>query len=383
MAVTAKAKLDEYRELYSSILKSMQCDVVQVAARQAALKLPTYKADTLISMCQDLRGVFMNEPSMLELSSPLIIVGDLHGQILDLFRILKSCGTPPSAKYLFLGDFVDRGDFSVDVVTLVFVLKVLYPQAVHIIRGNHEFSSVCSTGGFQDECEDLFRTPMVFYAFLHAFEAIPFAALIDKCALTVHGGIGPDVNDISQLRKIERPISEFDDSFIDSLVWSDPCEDINDFEKSHRGTGYLFGEAALKAFIEKNGIKMVIRGHECVEDGYALQFGGKLVTIFSASNYCGNVGNKAAIIILRKNADQQEYRQFPPLPLITRQLIKVAVCIPTVFTSPDKDSLLVESAKIPAPSAVRSGREYSSSTKRIGLARRAVPLRSQVPKYRM
>jgi protein phosphatase len=358
----------------------MQCDVLQVASRQVALQLPTYQSDTLISMCQDLREIFLKEPSMVELSSPLVIVGDLHGQILDLYRIIKACGTPPSTKYLFLGDFVDRGDFSVDVVTLVFVMKILYPQAVHIIRGNHEFSTVCSTGGFQSESEDLFRTPMVFYAFLHAFEAIPFAALIDRSALAVHGGIGPDVKEISQLRKIERPVADFDDSFLDSLVWSDPCDEIENFEKSHRGTGYLFGPTALKAFLDKNALKVLIRGHECVEDGYSIQFDGKLITIFSASNYCGNVGNKAAII-MRKASGEQDYRQFAPLPWITRQLLKVAVCIPAILSAPEKTTVkFQESTKTPAQ---KSGRDYGGVSKRVPLGRRALAPRSQpVARYK-
>jgi protein phosphatase len=188
---------------------------------------------------------------------------------------------------------------------------------VFIIRGNHEFESVCDTGGFSYELYHLFHNEMVFFAFLAAFSQMPLAALIDLNCLAVHGGIGPDVQSIQQLHHLKRPITEFDDSVLDSILWSDPTDDIDMFQKSMRGTGYQFGPVAFKRFITHNGIRAVVRGHECVREGCEEMFDGKLMTVFSASNYCGTVGNQAAVAI-RKRTGEFEIHKYPPLPRFQR-----------------------------------------------------------------
>jgi protein phosphatase len=198
------------------------------------------------------RNLFAREPMLLSINRPIIIMGDLHGQILDRYRIIQVHGSPHSTRHLFLGDFI----------TFVFVIQFLFPHKMFIIRGNHEFESVCDTDGFASELDHPFHNEMVFFAFIAAFSQMPLAVLIDLNCLAVHGGIGPDVESIQQLGEIKRPITEFDDPVPNNILWSDPTDEIDMFQKSVRGTGYQFGPTAFKRFITNNAIRAVVRGYE-------------------------------------------------------------------------------------------------------------------------
>jgi protein phosphatase len=253
----------------------------------------------------------------LQLSSPLTVVGDLHGQILDLLRILQSCGVPPSRRYLFLGDIVDRGDFSIETCTLVFALKVAFPEAVHLIRGNHEFHIMCERGGFLEEIRSVYGSGSgVFELFVDAFSMIPITAIVDDRLLCVHGGLGPRWFSMSQARRIERPLHEFGDDILDSMMWSDPG-DTSSFEPNTRGSGFIFGRAALREFLDTNSLAKLIRAHECVGEGCREVFGGTCVTVFSASNYGGNVQNDGAVLEIAAEGVCTP-RTFPRLQYIRR-----------------------------------------------------------------
>ena len=310
-------KLSKFQDMLGQLSRAGHCDVMKVASQQASLTLPQFEPDAIMDLCREVKNVFLEEPSVLEIETPVLIVGDLHGQILDLFRIIQANGLPTTRKYLFLGDFVDRGEFSIEVVTYVFLLKVVYPHNVYVIRGNHEFDAVCATGGFGHDLNWMYRNPVVYYSFLDSFSAIPIAALIGRTYLAVHGGIGPELNDIQQIRNLRRPINDFDDGVLDSLLWSDPCPDVDTYQKSKRGTGYLFGARVLRSFLEMNALKVLIRGHQCVQDGYSELFDKHVITVFSASNYCGSIGNKCAVMLIKRTGDY-EFQQFQPVPWFKR-----------------------------------------------------------------
>jgi protein phosphatase len=311
------SRLTTFRKMFAEFTKSMQCEVELVARGESAFFLPTFEGQTVAMLCQDVQAVFSKEPTVLELTGAYTIVGDLHGQILDLYRVVQAGGMPHMTKYLFLGDFVDRGSFSFEVVTFVFLVKILFPENVAVIRGNHEFEAVCETGGFGQELFSLFRNSLLLQYFLAAFSSMPLAAVFDRTLLAVHGGIGPSLASVHQLRGIERPITDFDGGILDSVLWSDPSDDIDGFKESARGTGFYFGKAVFIAFLERNQLQAVIRGHECVKNGYLTRFDGRLYTVFSASNYCGKVGNQAAIL-LKRATGQLDVVQFPPLPAFDR-----------------------------------------------------------------
>lgn len=305
----------------SSILKSFSSSPEVYLQKRAELSMPLISAETMQKICMTVSNIFQNDQALLEISSPVIIVGDLHGQIFDLIRILKENGSPDNKKYLFLGDLVDRGEFSIETVTTIFLLKIVYPSNVFIIRGNHEFEAMCSKSGFAQQIEELYDNFSIFHYFLEAFSFMPLSALIDSKSLCIHGGLGPQLYSLKQLREIKRPIADFGNPICDAILWSDPSDIINYFEYSTRGTGYLFGEQATSEFCDSNKINLIIRAHECVGDGVEISHGGRCITVFSASNYCGIVGNKGAVLIF-ETADKFEVITYPPLPWVKRCLVK-------------------------------------------------------------
>jgi protein phosphatase len=313
-------KLPRYRDMMGQFLHSMQCDVLSVACGHSSLFVPPFDPDDVISLCRDVQTIFSSEPIVLTVEVPITIVGDLHGQILDLYRIIQECGMPNRTQYLFLGDFVDRGEFSFEVVTFVFLAKILFPKQVWVIRGNHEFCYICASGGFRAELDHLFHSDQVFANFTETFSELPLAAVVAGAVLAVHGGIGPPFRVVSQLREIRRPIYDFDEGLVDCVLWSDPTEDIQMFEASPRGAGHLFGQTAFMNFIHTNLFTRMVRGHECVADGCARCFDGRLWTVFSASNYCGSAGNKAAVLMVGPGC-LFEVQTFSPLPQFTRAVV--------------------------------------------------------------
>jgi protein phosphatase len=221
-------------------------------------------------------------------------------------------------KYLFLGDIVDRGEFSLETLTLIYLLKAQFPRNVYIVRGNHEFESLSIANGFYRELMSTYTASSdIFKAFLSSFSFMPLAAIIDGLTVCVHGGIGPGITSADAIAAIERPISTFADPEVRALIWSDPCEEVMEFADSPRGCGFRFGEAPLLKFLKACGAVRLLRAHEFVSDGCTTRFDERLVSIFSASNYCGNGGNPgAAVMIMPDGIDS--VMVFPPLPYLKR-----------------------------------------------------------------
>jgi protein phosphatase len=213
---------------------------------------------------------------------------------------------------------VDRGEFSVECLVVILLLKCLYPDQVHLIRGNHEFGTLCSQCGYMMQFLTFFANTILYEESLNVFRYIPLAAKIDGTMLCVHGGIGPAVTDVDCIMAIRRPIDGFGDEIVDSLVWSDPSDAVAEFEdNATRGTGYMFGEAALSRFLQRSGLTVLVRAHECVADGISFSFGDSLVTVFSASNYCGLIGNMAGVLEVKAPGNCVP-RKFLPLQWLTR-----------------------------------------------------------------
>jgi protein phosphatase len=302
-------------------MNSFREDVVKYANGQALLTLPILTAEFVADLFARVQVIFASEPTLLAISSPCLVVGDIHGQVLDLCRILNTFGLPPQRRYLFLGDIVDRGEFSVECLVIVYLLKALWPDDVYIIRGNHEFTFLCSQCGFMAQLVDAYADFTVYVAAISSFTQIPLAAVIDSTVFCVHGGIGPDTTTLDDIRSISRPIEEFGTQRIDSLVWNDPSDVIDMFSPSQtRGTGFSFGAKAVATFLAQTHLELIIRAHEFVESGYEWRFDGSLITVFSASNYCGLIGNQGAVVEIGQNA-KYSVRQFAPLPWLLRKKV--------------------------------------------------------------
>ena len=316
MKLGNREAFEQILAFYKSVLK---VDVKDYESNMAQLVLPIIPVNFIESLCSEFVAIARSEPSCLDLPHDLVIVGDLHGHILDLLRILRKFGLPPTSNYLFLGDIIDRGEFSTETITLILLLKVLFPKNVFIIRGNHEFSDVFQACGFTQELLSIYGNPAVESYFSMAFSYMPIAAVIDKSILCVHGGIGPGVMSLNQLRDIERPIYNFQQEPISSILWSDPIERMSGFAPSTRGTGYFFGEDIIMNFFELNNLELMVRGHEMVQNGVDVIHGGRVVTVFSASYYCGISSNRAGVLVLKANGDK-DVTTFPPLNYFKRPL---------------------------------------------------------------
>ena len=313
---------EKFRATLDAYMISFRQEVEKYATGKLVLSLPVPDTETLISLFECVQQLFKDEPSLMDVKSPCIVVGDIHGQILDLYRILRFFGMPNSQRYVFLGDIVDRGEFSIETLVVVYLLKALWPQNVFVIRGNHEFQDLCSQGegNFLNQVITVFEDYSIYQAAAKSFEYIPLAVRIDKVMLCVHGGIGPRLRDLNSIRQISKPIESFGSDNLDSLVWSDPSEDVEMFEDSSRGTGYLFGALACEAFLKACGLTTIIRGHECVDGGFETHFDNKLITVFSASNYCGVVNNQSGVLEVT-GPSTYKVRQFPPLPWLRRDQV--------------------------------------------------------------
>ena len=304
------------------VLSFSESSIDDFANNRKKLHIPKLSDKTIFRVLTYVTKILEEEKTVLELSSPIVVIGDLHGQLLDLMRILKRFPILPSSKFLFLGDYVDRGQFSTETIVLVLLLKILYPDNIFIIRGNHEFVSIFQRCGFYEELKNNDHQRLI-EVFTYCFSYMPLAAIIDGKYLCLHGGIGPSFTELSQFNDISRPIHSFSRDVVSDILWSDPCENVTDYEKSNRGTGHFFSKNNLELFLKKNGFQAIIRGHQCISNGVSMDFGGKCITIFSASNYCGKIGNFSGCINVCKNNintnKEIEIYTFEPLNLLKRE----------------------------------------------------------------
>jgi serine/threonine-protein phosphatase PP1 catalytic subunit len=234
---------------------------------------------------------------MLELEAPVKICGDIHGQYYDLLRIFEHCGYPGETTYLFLGDYVDRGKQSLETVCLLLAYKIKFPNKVNLLRGNHESSVTNRIYGFYDECKRRYNVKL-WRSFTDLFNYLPVVALIDEKILCMHGGLSPDLRNLSQINDLPRPTEIPDSGLLCDLLWSDPDKDITDFEENDRGVSVIFGEKMVQEFNRRNDLDLIIRAHQVVDEGYEFFANRQLITIFSAPNYCGEFDNSAGILIV-------------------------------------------------------------------------------------
>lgn len=246
---------------------------------------------------------FLNEPTLIRFNSPVVIVGDLHGNFYDLIQIFKKEGRPETKKYLFLGDYVDRGYNSFSTILLLLALKIQYPSQIFLIRGNHENDAISSKYGFREEISSLFNVEL-YDKFLPVFDAMPLAALINQNIFCVHGGISPKIQNLNDISEIQRPICPVEGDPAFDLLWTDPSNQVEEYGPSPRGSSFIFGKKPAQEFLERNHLKLILRAHEMVPNGFLYNFGEDfpLITIFSASNYSGE-GNNSGYAVLDENGN--------------------------------------------------------------------------------
>ena len=256
-------------------------------------------------LCEKAKEIFIEESNVQKIVAPLTICGDIHGQFDDLTELFIKGGKCPETKYLFMGDFVDRGFNSVETFLLLLALKVRYPDRITLIRGNHETRQITQVYGFYDECMRKYGSINVWRYCTEIFDYLPIGAIINKKIFCIHGGLSPTIDTIDEIQNIDRKQEVPHDGAMCDLLWSDPDQEQKGFGISPRGAGYLFGGNVVTTFEEINKINLIARAHQLVMEGYKMMFDGKLVTIWSAPNYCYRCGNMASILKLDDQLERQ------------------------------------------------------------------------------
>ncbi|CEL97728.1 unnamed protein product [Vitrella brassicaformis CCMP3155] len=281
-------------------------------------------SDEVKMLCDMVVPHLIHENTLVELSLPVRVYGDIHGNLPDLLTFFNTYAWPDrrrgdilTTNYLFLGDYVDRGAFSLEVVLLLFALKIQYPESVYLLRGNHEDRILNKSYGFGSECvRKLGASGDGLWELINdVFEFLPLAALVDGQIFAIHGGIGDSIGSVDDLRDLRKPINipipsnlhpaSLEQRRILDALWSDPTDSEEHFGTiaSQRGNNTCrFGPDRVMDFCERNQLKMVIRAHECVKYGYEWFARNRLLTVFSASNYCNAFANDAAAVVLRRDA---------------------------------------------------------------------------------
>ncbi|KAJ1713907.1 serine/threonine-protein phosphatase 2B catalytic subunit [Aspergillus flavus] len=264
------------------------------------------------------------EPNLLEMDAPITVCGDVHGQYYDLMKLFEVGGDPSETRYLFLGDYVDRGYFSIECVLYLWSLKIWYPNTLWLLRGNHECRHLTDYFTFKLECKHKY-SERIYEACIESFCSLPLAAVMNKQFLCIHGGLSPELHTLEDIKSIDRFREPPTHGLMCDLLWADPLEEFGQektgdyfVHNSVRGCSYFFSYPAACAFLEKNNLLSIIRAHEAQDAGYRMYRKTRttgfpsVMTIFSAPNYLDVYNNKAAVLKYENNV--MNIRQFNCTP---------------------------------------------------------------------
>ncbi len=244
--------------------------------------------------------------------TPVTVCGDIHGQFYDLIELFKIGGNVPDSNYLFMGDYVDRGYYSVESVSLLICLKVRFPNRITLTRGNHESRQITQVYGFYDECMRKYGNVNVWKSFTDLFDYLPLTSVVDNQIFCLHGGLSPSIETLDNIKLLERFQEVPQEGPMCDLLWSDP-EDRFGWGMSPRGAGYIFGHDISEQFNHNNKLTMISRAHQLTMTGYNWCHNRRVCTIFSAPNYCYRCGNQAAIMEVDEHL-RYTFLQYDPSP---------------------------------------------------------------------
>lgn len=284
-------------------------------------RLKEYQA---IRIVQDATELLSSEPNLLQVPAPVTVCGDIHGQYYDLMKLFEVGGDPALTSYLFLGDYVDRGSFSIECLVYLYAVKLTYPDTIFMLRGNHECRHLTEYFTFKNEC--LHKYSESFYEeCITSFNSLPLVAIMNKQFFCVHGGLLPELRCMEDVIKLDRFREPPTKGLMCDLLWADPVEDYDDdnmdtkfVRNTVRGCSFAFTYRASCEFLDKTGLLSIIRAHEAQDAGYRMYKRTKtlgfpsLLTMFSAPNYLDNYNNKAAILKYENNV--MNIRQFNSSP---------------------------------------------------------------------
>ena len=265
--------------------------IIEVYRRGGKLALKSVK-----KILRDIYKVLKALPNVIEVETPpspgrFHVIGDLHGQLPDLLHIIDDAGLPSAEnKFIFNGDFVDRGPCSVEIIMILFSAMLAWPDSVYLNRGNHEDHMICcqppppyGCGGFQRECKEKYDD-LTFSMVVEVFRYLPIVHTIDGKVLVIHGGLfgraGVTMEDLKAVDRLDyspapppepEPTNPEEERAADlrqimrDALWSDPKDSPGIEFNETRRQGQLFGPDITEEFLTENGLLMVVRSHEwCV-----------------------------------------------------------------------------------------------------------------------
>jgi len=255
---------------------------------------------------------FKEEKLLLEFNlkdseSEIYVIGDIHGNLDTLLRLIEIIEKKNPEYVIFLGDIVDRGIKQLECLILILALKIRYPNKYYLLKGNHETLDMNQYYGFFQEFMSKFNNQKKFDEVLAVYITVPFCALINKSILCLHGGIPEDIEILRKLGGLKpKDIVIVFKSIAKSLMqimWNDPKPGLKGFSESFRGPGIkFFGEDVFDDFMKENNLKYLIRSHEIFPEGYRWFFKKRLLSIFSSANYRGRFApNPASYAIIKNN----------------------------------------------------------------------------------
>ncbi|MEM3040656.1 MAG: metallophosphoesterase family protein [Nitrososphaerota archaeon] len=222
-------------------------------------------------------------------SGEVIVVGDLHGDLAGLGHILtetefiEEASRNKEVYIVFLGDYGDRGIHSAEVYYVVLSLKDAYPDKVVLIQGNHEGPEDlhAEPHDLPYELQKKFGADWqtIYRELSHLFRRFYTAILIEERCIMLHGGVpsrAKSLADVAHAHELHPA-----ESHLEEILWSDPVEGFTGTYPSPRGAGYLFGEDVTNDFLRILNVRFLVRGHEPADEGYKINHGGKVLTIFS------------------------------------------------------------------------------------------------------
>ena len=293
----------------------------------------------IFDLIKEVKPLLEKDHSLIRIRSPCKVFGNIHGVYDDLMRYFESFGNPSDdnqmgdinvMQYIFLGDFCDRGLYSLEVILLLFALKIKYPDFIYLIRGHHEDKTINEKYGLGDECHerllDEIQNPLSIFSNLNkAFDYLPFGVLVDDNILLIHGGIGSSINTLDDIESIKRPISvehnvtSTSQLHIIDLLWSEYSDNIDNIEvnnerdKNKNGFIVKYGKDRLNKFLNDNKINLLITAHQYVKEGFTTFNNDRLLTVFSATNYMDKYNNIGGMITIAKKRANKRMNIIPKL----------------------------------------------------------------------
>jgi len=256
-------------------------------------------------LCEKAKEIIVEESNVQYVSAPVIICGDIRGQIYDLMELFKKEGEVPNNRYIFMGNYLYIGNNNVEFIVIQFLLalKIKYPGYITLLRGSCE-----SRNGGYDAIINEYGNANVYKYFIDLFDYLPWAALVEGKIFCVHSGLSRYSSNIEQIRLIYRKMDipsipkegDISEEILYDLIFNYPDDNTSDWSIPCRGAGHLYGWKVVDEFNHINGLELVCRSSDIEMDGFKYWFKNKnLCTIFSAPNFHGN-GNRGSILKISK-----------------------------------------------------------------------------------